>query len=324
VTHHTYNIETARRAIAVGIYIFPCDPVSKKPLVKWREWSSNEEHVLGFWESFPAAIVGIDCGKSGLFVIDLDRNHADGVDGCAAFDALLEQTGEDFPTDGPATKTPRGGFHIYLRQPVGRDPLGNSNRNLPPGIDVRGDGGFVIAPGSVMADGTYYESEAGWPDLCEAFVNGTIPVVPDWFIYGLEWRDEHGPCGDEVRETALLSEGDTAERYRRGIAIARLRAGDLAIVREGGRNVDLNSATITIAGRAWWSGITKSECWDLMVWACGINKLIADDGWPAFTATFESAWNAGLRKTIAAPRDRLDDTCGIKINLKSRMKEGVR
>jgi hypothetical protein len=165
VTHHTHNIETARRAIAAGLHTFPCDPVTKKPLVKWREQSSNEAHAVAFFEGFPAAIVGIDCGKSGLFVIDLDRNHADGIDGCASFDALIEDTGEDFPTTGPATTTPRGGCHIYLRQPMGREPLGNSNRNLPPGIDVRGEGGFMIAPGSVMADGTFYEGVAGWPDL---------------------------------------------------------------------------------------------------------------------------------------------------------------
>jgi hypothetical protein len=87
------------------------------------------------------------------------------------------------------------------------------------------------------------------------------------------------------------------------------------MVREGSRNCALNDAVCTIAGRAQWGGVSKSECWDLMAWACGINELIRDDGWPAFTATFESGWTFGTANPLRPPRDRNADTGGVIIDL---------
>ena len=48
------------------------------------------------------------------------------------------------------TATARGGVHLFFKQPNG-EPLGNGRGELPDGIDVRGSGGFVIAPGAVAA-----------------------------------------------------------------------------------------------------------------------------------------------------------------------------
>jgi Bifunctional DNA primase/polymerase, N-terminal len=139
-------------------------------------------------------MVGLNLAPAGLLVFDFDRNHQEGVDGCANFDALLDETGEEFPFDRtPTVWTPSTGAHVYTKQPIGRDPLGNSNRNLPPGIDVRGNGGYVIAPGSVRSDGIYYEAAPGSPDLIESYVNGTIPEVPAWLVAGIEWRDDRAP-----------------------------------------------------------------------------------------------------------------------------------
>jgi len=51
------------------------------------------------------------------------------------------------------TKTANGGAYLFFKQPKG-EPLGNGRGQLPDGIDVRGVGGFVIAPGAVrMANG---------------------------------------------------------------------------------------------------------------------------------------------------------------------------
>ena len=45
--------------------------------------------------------------------------------------------------DVPVVKTPNGGLHVYFKQPNG-EALGNGRGSLPPGIDVRGAGGFVV------------------------------------------------------------------------------------------------------------------------------------------------------------------------------------
>jgi Bifunctional DNA primase/polymerase, N-terminal len=316
VVTYPYNIETAQRAIDAGLYVFPCNPATKKPLVPWAAWSTNEAHALSFFEGCPAAMVGIDCGKSGLFVLDFDRGHQDGVDGCAAFDTLLDETGESFPFDqAPAVLTPSGGCHVYLRQILGREPLGNSNRNLPPGIDCRGEGGFTVAPGSVRSDGVFYETAPGFPDLVESYVNGTIPEVPAWIVAGIEWRCPSLPGVAAM----LLDESDAAERLKRGRGIASKIASALAMVREGGRNNELNAAVCKLAGRATWSGMTESECRDLMAWACGINRYIRDDDWGAFNATFDSAWRFGIANPLRPPRDRNEDTSGVTIALKPKM-----
>jgi hypothetical protein len=58
-----------------------------------------------------------------------------------------------------------------------------------------------------------------------------------------------------------------------------------------------------------------------MVWACTINKLIADDGIDAFNATFRSGWDAGLLKPLPGPRERLDDGGAKMIQLESKLKQ---
>jgi Bifunctional DNA primase/polymerase, N-terminal len=125
---------------------------------------------------------------------------------------LLHETGQEYPFgDAPSVITMNGGYHVYAKQPVGRAPLGNSNRNLPPGIDVRGAGGYVVAPSSVMSTGQFYEPVPAFPDLAEAYAAGTIPTVPDWIVDGIEWRppvEERGPIG---------SSDNPAENHKRAL-----------------------------------------------------------------------------------------------------------
>jgi hypothetical protein len=105
----------------------------------------------------------VACGPSGLAVIDLDC-HATlpddwaampGVhDGADVFACLLEWAGEP---RWPATtwvRTPSGGHHLYFRQSPGQE-IRNSAGRLGPGVDVRGHGGYVIGPGSVVAGERY-------------------------------------------------------------------------------------------------------------------------------------------------------------------------
>ena len=106
--------------------------------------------IADWWHRAPYALPAIPCGVNGLLVIDLDR-HGNGSDGVSAFKALIARHGA-LPPGVPMVKTPNNGFHLYFRQPPG-EPLGNGRGNLPPGCDVRGAGGFVIAPGAVLPDG---------------------------------------------------------------------------------------------------------------------------------------------------------------------------
>jgi hypothetical protein len=161
----------------------------------------------------------------------------------------------------------------------------------------------------------------GFPDLIESFVAGTIPEVPGWIVAGLEWRppvEDRYPSSSGTWEAATDGK-ERDERLKRARGIARKVAGDLAMTREGGRNNALNGATAKLAGRAAWGGMSEAECRDLLAWACGINKLIRDDGWPAFEATFRSGWTFGLANPLRPPRERNVDDGGIVINLRPKL-----
>jgi hypothetical protein len=89
---------------------------------------------------------------------------------------LAKQQQQDF-SKCPVTCTASDGRHIYFKQPAG--PLGNGRGNLPAGCDVRGDGGLVIAAGSVW-QGRAWRSHPQHPRLVDAYSRKTIPALPAW------------------------------------------------------------------------------------------------------------------------------------------------
>ena len=139
------NRDWALRLAETGIVIFPCGP-DKKPLVRGREFSSSDaDAVAMWWTQFPNALPGIDLEKNDLLVLDGDRHG--GPDGRVALRELLQQQSDYDGSITPRAFTPGGGAHVYFAQ-NGRE-LGNGRGNLPNGIDVRGAGGYVIAPYAV-------------------------------------------------------------------------------------------------------------------------------------------------------------------------------
>lgn len=127
-------------------HLFPCVPNAKTPAVeRGFHAASNDPERLRRWHAqMPSCNWGIACGPSGLVVIDIDpRSLPDGTDARALLDEL------------PRTYTVRtasGGFHAYFR---GRT---RCRTRFQPGVDVKSDGGYVIAPGSTV-DGVRYEVE---------------------------------------------------------------------------------------------------------------------------------------------------------------------
>jgi putative DNA primase/helicase len=98
--------------------------------------------------------IGIRTGAiSGIIVVDVDKKH-NGIENAKAL---------KFPRT-PMVRTGSGGYHLYYKYPEGG--LGNSTGTLPPGIDIRGDGGQVVAPPGIHPDtGKEYKTEIH-PDDC--------------------------------------------------------------------------------------------------------------------------------------------------------------
>jgi hypothetical protein len=169
----TPNLTAALDLAAAGLPIFPAGPDKRPLLAGWQEKASaKEEQVRSWWDSYPTALPAIVVGRAGLVVIDCDR-HPGGNDGVKAFNRLLGVNGGNL-ADVPMTRTARGGAHLFFQQLKG-NPLGNARGELPDGIDVRGVGGFVIAPGAVLPDGKRWQPINGRPLLVDAFKAGTIP-----------------------------------------------------------------------------------------------------------------------------------------------------
>lgn len=122
--------------------------------------TTNPDQIQHWWRRAPYN-VGLACGPSGLLVVDLDTPHethrsADeqAQSGREVLRVLAEQAGEPFPTETYTVATPSGGQHLYFTAPVDRE-LRCTIGHLGSRIDTRGRGGYVVAAGSVLRDGSY-------------------------------------------------------------------------------------------------------------------------------------------------------------------------
>lgn len=137
-----------------GIHVFPLLPNSKFPLSKlavgggWPEISTTDPARIKAWaKGWPGCNFGVDCGKSGLFVLDVDNKN--GKNGSTTLAALEAAHGELPKT--LTVVTPSGGRHHYFKG-QGKSTVGT----LGEGLDTRATGGYVVAPGSTI-DGKAYQ-----------------------------------------------------------------------------------------------------------------------------------------------------------------------
>jgi hypothetical protein len=126
--------------------------------------------VARWWARWPAANVAVATGAaSGLVVLDVDpRNGGDD-----SLDALEREHGP-LP-DGPRVLSGGGGVHRFFLRPAAEVPL----RGVPlaPGVDVKADAGYVVAPPSLHASGRRYVWELGaGPD------DVALPPLPPWAV----------------------------------------------------------------------------------------------------------------------------------------------
>jgi putative DNA primase/helicase len=127
-----------------GVPVFPCEPGAKRPLTRNGHWDATTETqvVRQWWQRWPSANVGVPTGKkSGVVVLDVDVDDG-GLESLAKLEYAV----------APAPKTARartggGGIHIFFRYPRGTE-IRNSAGLLGPGLDVRGEGGYVVVPPS--------------------------------------------------------------------------------------------------------------------------------------------------------------------------------
>jgi len=288
-TTTTINRQVALDLAAAGFSVFPCHPGGadvKKPMpgVYWRSASTSDRiKVEGWWKRWPDAAVGLDLAKSGLIVIDADRHGAD--DGVEAVAHLMHENGFD-PNPVPTVATPNQGTHFIFRQPKGMS-LGNGRGSLPAGIDVRGAGGYVIAPGSHLADGRLYEL---FGTLAEA------PVLPDWLVQVIT-----GPRSLPVERRAVTPSARPSDE-RIAAYLDKALEQELDAVRyapRGQRNHQLNTSSFSLGQMVAAGWIGEQEVTDLLTNAAA--ELAADDGPASVAKTIRSGLRSGMRQPRELP-----------------------
>lgn len=147
-----------------------CKSIGKHPIpFKWSEAASGDESsIKAWWRTFKNANLGVVAGmQSGVVVVDIDPRHG----GNDSFDDLQGRMGKLPET--ATVMTGSGGLHLYFKHPGG--VVKNSAGSLGAGIDVRGDGGFVVGPGSIHQCGGFYDWEASSAPIDVGFA-----VMPQW------------------------------------------------------------------------------------------------------------------------------------------------
>ena len=158
ITYHV-NLQAALALSDAGVPVFPFhlvpnpkpgkDPIKKPCFTGWQDQATTDKTRLRRWfAKHPERMPGIALGpRTGWAVLDVDQKN--GKDGFAGLRAM----GIDPEALSPVmVQSPGGSLHAYFRWPEG---MGNSNAGLPPGLDVKGEGGYVAAPGATHAGGTY-------------------------------------------------------------------------------------------------------------------------------------------------------------------------
>jgi hypothetical protein len=145
---------------AIGWHVFPAPRNEKKSHKSadhsgGRKWgkTTDPNEIKRDFARWPEASVGIATGKdTKVWVVEADTPKGHSVDGIASIRTLEERHGPLPPT--LMAESPSGSIHRYFNYPEDRE-IRNTVSGVAPGIDVRGEGGMVIAPPSVRGDGSY-------------------------------------------------------------------------------------------------------------------------------------------------------------------------
>ena len=190
----------------------------KSPTVPWEPFQTERADTsqIELWFGHPDSSqlrspinIGVVCGKvSNIIVVDTDSKEAE------------EWVSKNIPETPMKVKTSKG-YHRYYRYPSEGEAI--SNRVLMGGIaiDIRGDGGYVVAPPSVHQSGHVYTWMSECVDMCG------VPVYdPMWFATFQTIIDKDQPSWKDVSDTSNTFEGEhTLKRAKKYLSKMKVSEG---------------------------------------------------------------------------------------------------
>ncbi len=197
-------LECALAYADLGYAVFPCAPGRKQPLTPrgFHDATTDSEQIERWWRQNPHANIAVP--TSGLIVIDIDG--ADNAWLTSEPDKQLDLA------VAPVSRTPRGGRHHVFRQPSGKH-WSNTTGRVAPGVDTRGDGGYILVPPSIV-DGKPYH----WEPTLELEVGpGDLPEPPEWLVAILDSLTDAAP-----RDAPEGGDGNPIPQGQRNATLASL------------------------------------------------------------------------------------------------------
>ena len=280
VTEDTRDPKTAAgtmltNALEYGARGWPVLPLrGKRPAIAKRhggrgvhDATTDEATIRTWWEKNPDANIGIATGAdSGLIVLDVD-----GPEGEATMHKIVAEHGP-LP-DTPAVQTSRGA-HYYFKHPNGR--VRNFTGRLA-GLDIKGDGGYIVAPPSrhPKTQSQYQWAGKYRPDC--------VPVAepPTWLLELIQ---------DPLRERSSV-DGEAVNRQSAyGEAALECELVTLSSTSTGQRNCALNRAAFSL-GQLVAAGALNQHCVETALKAAAASIGLSDE---EIQPTISSGLKAGL------------------------------
>lgn len=302
-------LELANSYVSQGLKVFPCRSRAEETIDQYTgevttlgektpltsngfRGATRFAHIVKRWfADWPDAAVGLPTGKeAGFFVLDID-NKPGGANG---FEWLAEMEAEHGPLPETArVSSPNGGMHYFFKYIDGARNRGN----LGAGADLRGQGGYVVAAGSVMSDGRAYR----WVDQPDADKIPPIADAPDWLLSLVIRREQpstHQPSGTAHTNSAYVN-----------AAVDRELAG-LASAPMGSRNNSLNDSAFCLGTFVGAGALAESEARALLQ---DVARGWGRD-WARCQKTIENGLAAGRRSPRDIPKPEQDNTRLVDIS----------
>lgn len=250
-----------------GRPVFPLEPRGKRPLTTHgcRDATADEAQIQAWWKRWPAANIGLATGRR-FAVLDVD-----GAEGYASI-ATLEAEHGALP--GTLACITARGEHRWFTTPE----VISNRAGLRPGLDARGEGGYVVAPPSIHMTGHVYR----WR-------RAPLAEAPAWLLALLRRQ--------EVRPRPAPAARPVGQPSTYGFRALEAEAARVAEAAEGTRNHTLNRAAFRLAQLVAGGELERADVEAALQGAaarCGLGEHEA-------TRTIESGLNAGVQYPRSAP-----------------------
>jgi len=276
--------------------VFPVRTLSKTPLTPhgFQDASKDKSQIEEWWATWPDANIGLACALSGVVAIDGDPNHY-----TAESRLFIDDLVANHPT--AIQITPTDGIHLLYEMPPDMT-LSNSNKNLPPGVDIRSQGYILLTPSIV----TYRGEDARTKGVEDGFT-GHYRWDPPPHKYPPQPLPEHVlalltcppkgiPFGPPPAPMTIVAPERTS-RYAEAALLSELDR--LTIAPEGTRNDQLNRSAFSlgqlVAGGALDEGEVRQRLED--------TALAIRLGDREAQRTVDSGLSAGMKQSRSVPEE---------------------